>query len=60
MNTNDKTDREAFADMRHDYVKLPDSEFAVMQAVWDEENAGNTEEISAGVLMEHNPSLAKQ
>lgn len=44
---------------QRDYVKLPDSEFAVMQAVWDEEAAGNTEEISAGVLMEHNPSLAK-
>lgn len=41
------------------YVKLPDSEFAVMQAVWDEEAAENTEEISAGILMEHNPSLAK-
>ena len=59
MNENEKTDRRDPADWGRDYVKLPDSEFAVMQAVWDEENAGNTEEISAGILMEHNPSLAK-
>ena len=55
----DKTDRQDSADMGREYVKLPDSEFAVMQAIWDEETAGNTEEISAGVLMEHNVSLAK-
>ena len=42
-----------------EYVKLPDSEFAVMQAVWDEESAGRKDEISAGILMEHHESLAK-
>lgn len=41
------------------YVKLPDSEFHVMQAIWDEEAAGNKKEISAGILMEHAPALAK-
>lgn len=46
-------------DEQTEYVKLPDSEFAVMQAVWDEEASGNTEEISAGVLMAHCRSLGK-
>lgn len=55
---NDQTKQNNTEEQR-EYVKLPDSEFAVMQAVWDEEAAGNTEEISASILMEHNPSLAK-
>lgn len=46
-------------DKEMQYTKLPDSEFAVMQAVWDEESAGNYEKISAGLLMEHHSTLAK-
>lgn len=56
---NDKEKTTGSAEKGWEYIKLPDSEFAVMQAIWDEEAAGNTDEISAGILMEHNPSLAK-
>lgn len=38
MNDTEKTN--GSAEKGWEYVKLPDSEFAVMQAIWDEEAAG--------------------